>query len=111
MEPACVIPLNTDMSAACQASRRLAQRVVRLTITDLLIGRKGDQLSAQEFVETESFSSTCEKAGYPNVLVDTLKKSVLLSLTEKRYVCREIIRVLNRYEIPRQKKPPHEAGV
>lgn len=74
----------------------LYRGIVRQTIRDLASNDLTLYKSAVDYIGSATFSSDCEKAGYPPELRDSLKEMVLRSQAQRTILCREIIQILDK---------------
>jgi len=75
---------------------RLCQGVIRQAVKDLVKGDLTDYKSAVNYVRSAIFSVDCEKAGYPEVLRDSIKQMVLISKAQRRIYYRNITKIMGK---------------
>lgn len=79
-----------------EAQAKLARRIIRHAIRDLMNGGLRQTQSVQEYLNSENFTQHLDISGYPEELRDTLQDAVLRSSTGRYMTCREALRILDR---------------
>lgn len=74
----------------------MARYIIKQAIKDIASRESRHIRSAQRYVRSRAFMNHLGLAGYPVELRDTLLEMVLVSKPQRRYMRREILRVLER---------------
>ena len=74
----------------------LARKVIRQTIKDLRTTDQHMMSSVNAYLKSPLFSLDCENAKYPSELLASLEQLVLLSLSERKHLSPQILKLLEK---------------